>query len=265
MFGKGVKLFSLLGFEVRIDASWLLLAVLIIFSLTGGYFPARYEGLSRATYILMGTVGAVGLFVSLIIHELCHSLMARRFGIPMTGITLFMFGGVAQMNKEPDTPKGEFLIAVAGPTASIGLAGLFFMLYAGTSAAGTPEAFSGILAYLGWINVILAIFNMLPAFPLDGGRILRALLWAWKDNLRWATRIASDIGSGFGIALIFLGILSLLAGNLIGGLWWCLIGMFLKGISQGSYRQLLLNFLAVKLDLEGSQSDTDKIKRMIGP
>ncbi len=240
MLGKGLRLFKVLGFEVRIDASWLLLAVLIILSLTSGYFPFHYEGLRSGTYALMGIIGAVGLFASIIFHELCHSLVGRRYGIPMKGITLFMFGGVAQMDEESRTPKAEFLMAVAGPIASFALAGGFYGLHAALKATAAPTPLAGVIGYLAWINMILAFFNLLPAFPLDGGRVLRSALWAWKKNLRWATRIASEIGSGFGVALIILGILSLLGGNVVGGLWWCLIGMFLRGISQGSYRQVLI-------------------------
>ena len=240
MFGKGIRLFKLLGFEVRIDASWLLLAILIILSLTSGYFPFHYKDLSTASYVIMGIIGAIGLFASIIINEMCHSLVARRFGIPMKGITLFMFGGVAQMSDESRTPKAEFFMAIAGPIMSFVLAAAFYALYAGAGAAGAPVAVKGVLGYLAWINMILAFFNLLPAFPLDGGRVLRSALWAWKKNLRWATRISSQMGSGFGIALIILGILSLLGGNFVGGLWWCLIGMFLRGISQGSYRQVVM-------------------------
>ena len=217
-----------------------MLAVLIILSLTQGYFPGVYKDLSTTSYAIMGVVGALGLFASIIIHEMSHSLVARAFGIPMKGITLFMFGGVAQMNEESRTPKGEFLMAIAGPAASFVLAGIFYLSFAGLKAAGTPTVLFGILGYLAWINVIVAFFNLLPAFPLDGGRVLRSALWAWKNNLRWATRIASGIGGGFGLLLIVLGILSLFGGAVVGGLWWCLIGMFLRGISHGSYRQVVI-------------------------
>jgi len=240
MFGKGMRILKVLGFEVRIDASWLILAFLVVLSLTGGYFPFHYEGLGTTAYVLMGLVGAVGLFASIVIHELSHSLVARRFGIPMRGITLFMFGGVAQMDQESRTPKGEFLMAIAGPVASVGLAGVF---HAGRLAADSmpaPVTVSGVLAYLAWINLVVAVFNLLPAFPLDGGRVLRSGLWAWKKNLRWATRIASRVGSGFGVVLMIAGIASLLTGNIVGGLWWALIGMFLRSVAGGSYRQLVI-------------------------
>lgn len=240
MFGKGLKLFKILGFEVRIDASWLLLAVLIILSLSVGYFPFHYEDLGTAAYVMMGAVGAIGLFISIVLHELSHSLVARRFGVPMKGITLFMFGGVAKMDEECRSPKAEFLMAIAGPVASILLAGLFYVLYTGLKIAGAPVTVFGVPGYLAFINVVLAVFNLLPGFPLDGGRVLRAALWGWKKNFRWATRIASEIGSGFGIVLIILGIFNLLGGALIGGLWWCLIGMFLRGISRTAYQQVVV-------------------------
>jgi Zn-dependent protease len=240
VFGKGIKLFTIFGFEVRIDASWLLLAVLVILSLAMGYFPVKYTDLSKSAYVLMGVVGALGLFASIVVHELCHSLVARWYGTPMKGITLFIFGGVAQMGEESRTPKAEFVMAIAGPMASFVLAGVFYVLYSGAQGAEASTATTGILGYLAWINFILALFNLLPAFPLDGGRVLRSALWAWKKNMRWATRIASRIGGGFGVGLIVLGVISLLTGNLVGGLWWALIGMFLRSVAGSSYRQLVI-------------------------
>lgn len=240
MFGKGVKLFSLFGFEVRIDATWLVLAVLIILSLTTGYFPLQYKDLDTAAYAWMGVIGALGLFASIVVHELCHSLVARVFGIPMKGITLFMFGGVASMESEAQSPKAESLMAIAGPAASVVMAVGFGGLKALSQAWGWPTPVTGVLGYLAWINMVLALFNLIPAFPMDGGRILRSALWAWRKNLRWATRIATRIGAGFGLALIVLGILGLLRGAYVGGLWWCLIGVFLRGLSHTSYRQVMI-------------------------
>ncbi len=240
MFGKGLKLFKIFGFEVRIDASWLLLALLVVFTLSRGYFPRQFEDLSTAQYIIMGIAGAIGLFLSIIVHEMMHSLVGRRFGISMQGISLFMFGGVAQMENESKTPRGEFFMAIAGPLTSFVLGGLFYLAYLGSQTIELPPTTSGVLGYLAFINVILAIFNLLPAFPLDGGRVLRSALWAWKKNLKWATHIASEIGAGFGTVLIIMGIFAVLGGTFIGGLWWALIGMFLRGISHGSYRQVVI-------------------------
>jgi Zn-dependent protease/CBS domain-containing protein len=239
MFGKSIKLFKLMGFEVKIDLSWLILAVLIAWSLASGLFPAYYKDFSTATYWWMGIAGAAGLFLSIVFHELSHSLVARNYGIPMRGITLFIFGGVAEMNKEPQDAKSELLMAIAGPIASIIAGGIFYGIHLLGQNLFTSKPVHGVLIYLGLINLLLAGFNLIPAFPLDGGRVLRSALWAWKKNLKWATRIASQIGSGFGIFLILLGVFSFINGNIIGGVWWFLIGLFLRAASQQSYQQLL--------------------------
>ncbi|MBI4795148.1 MAG: site-2 protease family protein [Deltaproteobacteria bacterium] len=240
MFGKRIKLFNLLGFEVRVEGSWLIIAGLIVWSLAAGLFPYLYPYLSPETYWLMGAAGAVGLFLSIIFHEFCHSLVARRFAMPIKGITLFIFGGVAEMADEPPTARAEFYMAVAGPLSSIFMAGVFYLLYLWGKKGGWPVPVIGVTGYLAWINGLLAGFNLLPAFPLDGGRILRSLLWWSKNNLRWATRISSGIGAAFGILFIVLGVLQILRGNFIGGLWWSLIGMFLRGAAQMSYQQLVM-------------------------
>ncbi len=239
MFGRRIKLFTLLGFEVGLDWSWLIIAVLVVWSLAEGLFPYFYKHLSPQTYWLMGVAGALGLFASIIFHEFCHSLVARKFGMQMKGITLFIFGGVAEMVDEPPSAKAEFLMAIAGPLSSLLLALVFYVLYQAGMLGGWPLAVNGVLVYLALINGILALFNLLPAFPLDGGRVLRSVLWGWGKNLRWATRISSQIGSAFGVLLIFLGILQFLKGNFIGGLWWFLIGMFLQSAARMSYQQLL--------------------------
>src|SRR5690606_8593603 len=157
-----------------------------------------------------------------VLHELGHALVARRYGMPIAGITLFIFGGVAEMRSEPPGPKAEFLMAGAGPLVSIALAVLFLVL----SAAG-PVAWVALTAYLGTINGILAAVNLIPAFPLDGGRMLRAALWGWKQDLRWATRIAAAAGNGFAILLIAWGVLGVVTGDFVGGMWRFLIGLFL--------------------------------------
>lgn len=240
MFGKRITLFRLMGFQVRLDFSWIFIAFLVTWSLAAGLFPDYYEGLSPTTYWGMGIAGALGLFASIVFHEFGHSVVARRHGIPMKGITLFIFGGVAEMESEPPTPKSEFLMAIAGPIASILLAAIFLGAFALAQIAGAPPAVTGVLGYLGWINGILVAFNLVPAFPLDGGRVLRSALWGWKKNLRWATRVASIMGTGFGLLLIGLGIFSVLFGSLISGLWWFLLGLFIRSASQMSYQQVLL-------------------------
>ena len=239
MFGKRITLFKLLGFEVHIDPSWLIIVLLVIWSLTKGWFPSNYRDLAPATYLWMGLCGAAGLFFSIVFHELCHSLVARRFGLPMKGITLFVFGGVAEMSDEPSSAKAEFLMAVAGPLSSI-LLGLMLYVVTALGSEVLPTPVTGVIDYLVAINLFLAAFNLLPAFPLDGGRVLRAALWQWKKNMRWATRIASRIGAGFGIFLILVGIFYVVMGNIINGIWLFMIGMFLRNAAQMSYQQVLI-------------------------
>jgi Zn-dependent protease len=240
MFERRISLFSLFGFKVKLDISWFILAILIAWSLATGVFPNYFGGLGTTTYWWMGIAGAIGLFVSIVFHEFCHSIVARYYGLSMKGITLFIFGGVAEMEDEPQSPKVEFLMALAGPLSSVLLSGIFYLLGMAGKNAGLPVSVSGVLVYLSWINLILAGFNLVPAFPLDGGRILRSILWGMKHNLRWATHVASSLGSAFGILLIVLGIVSFISGNFIGGLWYFLIGMFVRGASQMSYRQLII-------------------------
>lgn len=237
MFGKQVKLFEILGFSVKLDASWIILALLITWSLAKGYFPTVEAGYSATVYWSMGIAGMIGLFVSLILHELSHSVVARHYGLPMRGITLFIFGGVAEMEEEPDSARTEFLMAIAGPIASFVLAGLFYLL-AQLGEGWWPAPLVAVVGYLAFLNAILAVFNLIPAFPLDGGRVLRAALWRWKGDIRWATRISSEIGKGFGLLLIVLGIFNVIGGDFVGGLWWFLIGLFVRAAAAGSYMQL---------------------------
>ena len=240
MFGKKIPLFSLLGFKVGIDLTWLILAVLITWSLAKGLFPNYFDGYSNATYWWMGVAGALGLFVSIVFHEFCHSLVARRFGMPIKGITLFLFGGVAEMNEEPKSPMAEFLMALMGPVSSAALGGLLALIVFAGGRVDWSGPITGVLTYLVWLNLILAGFNLLPAFPLDGGRVLRSILWKIKGNLRWATRIASGLGSGIGLFFIIIGITTFIMGGFIGGMWYFLIGMFIRWASQMSYKQLMM-------------------------
>lgn len=239
MIGKRFRLFKLFGFEVGIDLSWVIIAILIAWSLSTGFFPFQYKNLSTQTYWIMGIIGAAGLFLSIIAHEFCHSLVARKSGIPMKGITLFIFGGVAEMGDEPPSAKAEFLIAVVGPLSSVAIAAIFYGIYQVGLVSDWSPATNGVVAYLAMINGLLAVFNLVPAFPLDGGRILRSVLWGWKGNLRWATRISSSIGSWFGIFLIIMGFIRILGGNFIGGMWLGLIGLFIQSAAKMSYQQLI--------------------------
>jgi len=240
MFGKRYTLARIFGFDIRIDLTWLILVALIVWTLSAGYFPASYADLPASTYVWMGVLGAIGLFASIIIHELAHSAVGRRLGMRIHGITLFVFGGAAEMTEEPASAKAEFLMAAAGPAASFVLAVLFFLIALLLAALDTPGPLVTVVHYLSAINVILGLFNLAPAFPLDGGRILRAALWQWRGDVLWATRWAAQIGGMLGFALILLGILNVIvAGNLIGGMWWFLIGLFVRAAASQSYQQLI--------------------------
>ncbi|MBN1578859.1 MAG: site-2 protease family protein [Chitinispirillaceae bacterium] len=240
MFGRNFKLFTLFGFDVSIDLSWVFLALLIVWSLATGVFPHYLSGLSPQAYWWLAIAGALGLFASIVAHEFVHSLVARRFGLPMEGITLFIFGGVAKMNDEPPSPKAEFFMAIAGPLASAAIGTGILLIGRLVPADGLQGAVKVLLRYLGTINLVLAGFNLIPAFPLDGGRILRSALWAWKGDIRKATRIAAACGSVFGWVLMGMGVLNLFTGGFIGGLWYILIGMFIHHASDVSYRQLVV-------------------------
>jgi Zn-dependent protease len=250
-----MKLFKLSGFEVKIDLSWIVIALLVTWSLAKGAFPVWYPNLTPMTYWTMGVVGALGLFASIVAHEFCHSLVARKFGMPMKGITLFIFGGVAEMGDEPPTARAEFWMAIAGPLSSLAIGAVFYLIYRGGESGGWDTSVNAVTYYLCYINLILAAFNLLPAFPLDGGRVLRSILWGAKGNLSWATRVSSSIGTAFGLGLIFLGVLRFVAGDVIGGAWMFLIGMFLRSAAQMSYQQLM-----VRKALEG-----EPVRRFMNP
>jgi Zn-dependent protease/predicted transcriptional regulator len=240
---RGFHLFTLFGFEVKLDLSWLLLALLISWSLGAGWFPARYPELSTHVYAWMGVSVAVGVFFSIVFHEFSHSVVARHYGMPIRGITLFIFGGVAEMESEPPDPKAEFLMAIAGPISSFLLAALLWGGTAIAQGAAWPDPVIGVLSTLAVINLTVAVFNLAPAFPLDGGRVLRAALWHWRRDLHEATFVSSRIGRGFGTALMIFGVVAFVGGNLIGGMWWFLIGIFVRGAASSSYQQLVLKDL----------------------
>jgi Zn-dependent protease len=229
----------LLGFEIRFDLTWLILVAVVVWSLSTGLFPAAFANLPTSTYVWMGVLGAVGVFASIILHELAHSVVGRRLGLHIRGITLFAFGGAAELSEEPINARAEFWMAIAGPLMSVFLAGIFFLLSWVLTAVGAPGPIVAVVGYLVGINLILAAFNMVPAFPLDGGRVLRAALWAWRGDVAWATRVATMIGGALGLALIALGIVNAIGGDLIGGMWMVLIGMFVRAAATATYRRLL--------------------------
>lgn len=220
---------ALFGIPFRVDPSWLVIVALVTWSLAVGYFPSRAPGFSAWAYWLMGGVAALLLFTCVLLHELGHSLAAAGFGIPVTGMVLFIFGGVAQIGHDPRRPSVELAVALAGPVVSVLVAGACFWAAAMIPVQGPAQfATAAIVHYLGLINTWILLFNLLPGFPLDGGRILRAILWAVTGNLRRATRVTALIGSWLGIGLIALGVWGVVKGAWVGGLWYLLLGAFLR-------------------------------------
>ncbi|HLU26165.1 MAG TPA: site-2 protease family protein [Longimicrobiales bacterium] len=240
------RLGSVFGFEIRIDFSWFIIFFLILWTFTVAVFPANFPGLSRGAYLGMGVVGALLFFSSLLAHELSHSLVARRKGIPVEGITLFIFGGMARTRMEAEQPGDEFYIAVVGPVSSILIGLLFGLIWWLGTRLGWSTAITGVALYLGFLNIALAVFNLLPGFPLDGGRLFRSLVWKITGDVTRATRIASTGGKWLGYVLVALGVLQVFGGALVGGLWMVFIGWFLRNAAIVSYEQHL-----VRLALEG--------------
>jgi Zn-dependent protease len=235
------RLGRLFGIEVAIHYSWFIIFALLLWLLATQLFPSEgwYPGLSSAVYWTMSAVTTLLFFSSVLAHELCHSLVARRRGLPVRSITLFVFGGVSNISREPDTPEMELAVAAAGPGSSFVLGGLFFGIWGVARAAAWPLGIVGVAYYLGLINVVLAGFNLVPGFPLDGGRLLRAIIWKRSGDLEKATRIASNIGRGVGYLIIAYGVFLFIAGFAISGLWFVLIGWFLEQMSSAGYRQTL--------------------------
>ncbi|MGB5632850.1 MAG: site-2 protease family protein [Waterburya sp.] len=238
---QGFRLGSIFGLEIRVDLSWFLIFFLVLWSLTASLFPANYPELSETTYLLMGVAGTLLFFASIVAHELAHCLVAKAKGIPVDGITLFVFGGMARTRMDAETPGDEFQIAGVGPLLSLILAGLFALIWWVGRNAGWTVAVTGVTSYLSSINLLLAIFNLLPGFPLDGGRLFRSVIWKATGDLEKATRIASWGGQFFAYLIIALGFVQLFAGNLLGGTWFILIGWFLANAAEMSYQQHLIH------------------------
>ncbi len=237
---RGLHLLRIGGIQIIIDYSWFIVFVLVIYSMAESYFPAQHH-FTTPQYWLMGIVAATLLFASVLIHELAHSLVAVKQGIQVTSIRLFIFGGVAQISSEPRSGRNEFLIALAGPAASMALGFFFGILYGVLYLSGQLVPVAAITLYLSMANVILAFFNMIPGFPLDGGRILRAILWDRWDDMARATKVVSQLGNAFALFLIVLGVLQfLLTQSLISGLWFIFIGLFMKQSAVGSYQAVVL-------------------------
>jgi Zn-dependent protease/CBS domain-containing protein len=232
--GGSLKLGTLAGIEIRVHYTWLFAFILVAWSLGQGYFLPMTPGQAASAYWILGVLSALLLFGSVLVHELAHSLVAEGRGIRVHDITLFIFGGVSNITSEASSARDEFLIAVVGPLTSLVLAGLFWLL-AHVLPPNTDGA--AVAAYLSFANLLLAAFNIVPGFPLDGGRVLRAIIWAIAGDMQRATRIASYVGQAFAFLLITWGIVQVLGGNLFGGLWIAFIGWFLNSGAEASRQE----------------------------
>lgn len=239
--GGGIRIGRLFGIEIRLHWSWFIIFLLVTWLLAGQYFPSvdAYKGWSTATRWVIGVVTSLLFFASVLAHELAHSLVARGAGLQVSSITLFIFGGVSQLTEEPKSAGSEFRMALAGPGTSLLIGGICWGIFFATRhSSASPVA--GMTFWLGYINVALAAFNLIPGFPLDGGRVLRSILWWRSKDLRRATRIAALIGRGVGYFFIFGGIALIFLGYWSNGIWLALIGWILENAAVGSYRQMAL-------------------------
>lgn len=234
MWGQSWQIGRVLGIPLKVHISWFVVFALVSWSLARHYFPVVLR-VPAWEYWALGIIAALLLFGSVLVHELGHCVIARMYRIPIAQITLFIFGGMAQIRREAPTPKAEFQIAIAGPIVSLAI-GLGFWVIAAMPVA-TPSLVA-LSEHLRNINFMLAIFNLVPGYPLDGGRVLRAGLWAWSKNFHKATRLAARAGQGFALLLMLVGLWDLAFGAAIGGMWFLLIGVFLYTSAQSSHRQV---------------------------
>jgi len=236
MFKNSLRLGRILGIEIRLDYSWFIIFTLITVSLVKTFIAKEID---ITVSLVIGVLTSLLFFTSVLAHELAHSFVARANGVPVHSITLFIFGGMARITQEPKRPRDEFFMALAGPATSTAIAILFGAIWFATSNLSKPIA--ELASWLGLINGILAVFNLIPGFPLDGGRVLRSIIWGITGNLRKSTRIASIVGRGVAYIFIFVGIWRIFfQKDWLGGLWLAFIGWFLENAASNSYRQMAL-------------------------
>jgi len=240
MTRHNIPLGRILGIQIGLDYSWFVIFALLTWILAANYFPSEFKDWPPFLYWVMGAVAAVMLFVSVLLHELGHSAVALRYKVPVPSITLFLFGGVSQIGAEPPSARAEFLIAGAGPLVSLILAVLF---YAVQPLVAGSEPLLALAKYLAYINLALALFNLLPGFPLDGGRVFRAIVWAITGNMRRSTLIAANTGRLFAFLFIFAGVWQMFGGNFTGGLWIAFIGWFLDNAASAQVQQVTVQGL----------------------
>jgi len=242
MFRGGIPIGKAFGIQLRLHYSWFFIFALVTWLLAAAWFPQHYPSWSLSARIAAGLITSVLFFASVLVHELMHSIVSQRQGIPVQSITLFIFGGVSQITSEPKQPGDEFRMAIVGPLSSLVIGGVLLGIYFQLRSVDTFAAqfVTGIVYWLGYINLLLGGFNLIPGFPLDGGRVLRSLLWWRSRNMTSATRIASNVGRAVGFIFIFAGIYFIFTGNWFNGIWLALIGWFLESAAVGSYQQLLM-------------------------
>jgi Zn-dependent protease len=243
MLTSSIRIGRIAGIEVGINWTWFLIFALIAFTLAEVVFPETTPDLAAATYWTMGVVAGVLFFGSILLHELGHALQARRDDVEIEGITLWLFGGVARFKDLYASPGAEFRIALAGPLVTVAIVVVLFALIA---AVSLPDAADGVVSWLAVINLVILVFNLFPALPLDGGRLLHAGLWSARGDLGWATRVGAGIGVGFGYLLAGAGIALFIFTTAIGGLWLAILGWFLATAAQAEATQL-----AARQALEG--------------
>jgi len=230
-----INTISIGGIRLRIDHSWFIAFFLFAWTLSYGYFPLQVPDYPAFSYWVAGTVSSLGLFTCVLLHELSHCLVARKLGVHVRQITLFIFGGVSEMSQTTSSPRNEFLTTIAGPLSSLAL-GLVFMLIAFLMRSSLDRLTYEVVHYMYYVNFLLAAFNLIPGFPLDGGRVLRSFLWHRTGNLHDATRTAARVGEIFAMILMAFGLLSILAMHIVPGVWLMLIGLFLKNSAQSEYQ-----------------------------
>lgn len=236
--GTSFKIGKIAGIEIGVHWSWVFILLLITWSFAGGILEEFFPQWSETRRWAVGAIVACIFFASILLHELSHSLVARSKGIPVTGITLFVFGGVSNLGREAQSASEEFQVAIVGPLTSLAIGAFFTLLW--LVLRGPAPDVAAIAGYLAFINGVIAAFNMLPGFPLDGGRVFRSIVWARNRNLLRATRIASTMGGFVAFALMAAGAVQFFLGNPIGGVWMFLIGLFLRNASSASYEQLVI-------------------------
>ena len=235
-----LKVFKIGGVEVNFHYSWFVIFVLITWSLAVNYLPSQYPDQSQSFYWTVGVISAASLFLSVLVHEVSHSFVARRGGLGVRRITLHFFGGVAEIEEEARTPALEFKMAAAGPLSSLVLALSFMAAWSFAVTVDIPLGIRAPMRYISYINFMLAAFNLVPAFPMDGGRILRAFLWRRNGSLLSSTRTATQVSNVFSYTLMFLGMTSLLFSSMFNGLWFLLMGLFIKRSAEANMNSILI-------------------------